>query len=221
MEIFVARSFGRRILPIMVEDCFQTLREHEETKGLEDIFMVRMFRLSMVGLPIKAEDALRRLGDVLLHPSEELQIQPSVYISYSTADGEFATELARSLAKRNIPTWIATLGVRIGENWRDAQVRAMMQASAHVVVLDEAMVRQPVLRTEILLAEARGLDVFTILPPRLTDQPQKIVDLIASLNNSDQTYRRLAEIQHFSCSEGVELACQNLSTTLTKYVQRP
>src|SRR5688572_7628727 len=48
MEAFIARSFGRLILPVAVEDCFGALRNHEETKGLEDIFMMRMYRLSAV-----------------------------------------------------------------------------------------------------------------------------------------------------------------------------
>ena len=59
MELFIARSFGKPILPIMVEDCFTELRSHEETKGLEDIFMMRLYNLSAVGLPISRDEALR------------------------------------------------------------------------------------------------------------------------------------------------------------------
>src|SRR5512132_2947248 len=40
MEVFIARSLGRRIVPLMLEDCFNELRLHEETKGLEDVFMI-------------------------------------------------------------------------------------------------------------------------------------------------------------------------------------
>ena len=39
MEVFIARSLGRRIVPVMLEDCFSELRLYEETKGLEDILM--------------------------------------------------------------------------------------------------------------------------------------------------------------------------------------
>jgi len=48
MEVFIARSFGRAILPVMVKECFSGLRKHEETKGLEDIFMMRMHRVNAV-----------------------------------------------------------------------------------------------------------------------------------------------------------------------------
>src|SRR5262249_46897576 len=76
-----------------------------------------------------------------------------------------------------------------------------------------------VLRTEILLAEARGLDVFTLLPPRLTNQRESIAKLMESLNNSDQTYRRLAATHYFSYAGGLEQVTQQLSTTLSRYVE--
>jgi hypothetical protein len=60
------------------------------------------------------------------------------------------------------------------------------------------MVNQAVLRTEILLAEASGLRVLTVLPQRLQGKSRKIAGLMRSLNSSDQTYRRLADTQAFS-----------------------
>ncbi|HEX9927733.1 MAG TPA: toll/interleukin-1 receptor domain-containing protein [Pyrinomonadaceae bacterium] len=216
MEIFIARSFGRHILPVMVENCFPALRDHEETKGLEDIFMMRMYHLSAVGLPITEQDAFRRIADAIRHVPQQGASEHPVYISYTTKDGEFATTLARSLAAKGIATWIATLDVRVGENWRDAQARAMMRASSHLVVLDENMVNQDVLRTEILLSEARGLDTFTILPPRLSEEYEKIEAMIDALNNSDQTYRRLADTHYFSCVNGVDQTVEQLHEKLVK-----
>jgi hypothetical protein len=205
MEVFIARSFGRPILPVMTEDCFSALRDHEETKGLEDIFMMRIYRLNAVGLPITREDAFRRISGSLLHlPSEKRGRCQPVYVSYSTPDGDFATTLAHALNERGIATWIATLDISVGENWRDAQARAMMQASSHLVVLDENMVHQNVLRTEILLSEARGLPTFTILPPRLNKEQSKVRGLLDDLDSSDQTYRRLAATQYFSCANGLD-----------------
>jgi len=205
MEVFIARSFGRPILPIMTEDCFSALRDHEETKGLEDIFMMRMHRLNAVGLPITRDDAFRRISSSILPlPSEKRGRCQPVYISYSTPDGDFATTLAQALNEQGVATWIATLDISVGENWRDAQARSMMQASSHLVVLDENMVHQNVLRTEILLSEARGLSTFTILPPRLNNEQSKVRGLLDDLDSSDQTYRRLAATQYFSCANGLD-----------------
>jgi hypothetical protein len=216
MEIFIARSFGRQIIPVMLDDCFSALRDHEETKGLEDVFMMRMFRLSAVGLPMTESDVLVRLADALVpRPSPAGSVRP-VYISYTTKDAEFATEVARGLAARDVPTWIATLDVRVGENWRDAQARAMMRASAHVVVLDENIVKQNVLRTEILLSEALGLNTLAVLPPRLIKDSAEEKSMRQDLRHSDQTYRRLDDTQYFSCAKGVEGALDQLRQVLVR-----
>jgi hypothetical protein len=200
MEVFIARSFGRPILPVMVSECFAELRKYEETKGLEDIFMMRMHKLSAVGLSITKEESFERILDALVGtdsiPAESTGM---LYVSYAR-DGEFASALAAELNKIGVDTWIATRNVAVGENWRDAQVRAMMRASAHLVVLDENIVKQNVLRTEILLSEARQLPTLTVLPPRLNDQPDLILGMRNDLDRSDKTYRRLEAINWFSCT---------------------
>jgi hypothetical protein len=78
-----------------------------------------------------------------------------VYISYA-GDAEFATKLASGLLSKKIPVWIATQNIVVGENWRDAQVRAVYR----LVVLDDQMLDRHVLRTEIFFAEARAIDDF-------------------------------------------------------------
>ncbi|HSZ77758.1 MAG TPA: toll/interleukin-1 receptor domain-containing protein [Chthoniobacterales bacterium] len=160
MEVFIARSFGRQIVPVMTKECFSALRNHEETKGLEDIFIMQMHRLNAFGLPISKEDALQRVSDALFHVPGDKAEPRRVYVSYTTPDAEFATKLAQTLQKEGTSAWVATLDIRVGENWRDAQAQAMLRASAHLVVLDDNMVRQNGLRTEILLSEARGLPTF-------------------------------------------------------------
>jgi hypothetical protein len=210
MEIFVARSFGRPILPVMLKECFDELRNHEETKGLEDIFMVTIHNLSVMGLPIDGREAFRRVAAGIRGETGRHAAERPVYISYASRDGEFATKLARALEAKGVPTWVATLDVRVGENWRDAQVRAMMRAAAHLVVLSEDLLRRNVLRTEILLSEARGLDTYSIVPPRLSNMPRRVTTLVESLRNADETYRRLAAVQHFSCADGVGRAVGQL-----------
>lgn len=217
MELFIARSFGKPILPIMTEDCFPELRAHEETKGLEDIFMMRLYNLSAVGLPISREDALRRISDSVLKRAKIVsQTENPIYISYATPDGEFASELAMRFAEHAAETWIATRDIAVGENWRDAQARAMMSASAHLVVLDENIVRQNVLRTEILLSEARGLPTLAILPPRLNNQHESVSRMLKDLDTSDQTYRRLAATQYFSCDGDLRQVCAQVAAAITK-----
>lgn len=218
MEAFVARSFGCPILPVMVTDSFLQLRSHEETKGLEDIFMMLMYKLNAVGLPITRADAFERIhraivGSVSI-PSTSADM---LYVSYTTHDGQFATALATALNDVGVTTWIATRDITVGENWRDAQARAMMRSSAHLIVLDEGIVRQNILRTEILLSEARGLPTFAVLPPRLNGRKDLIAGMLEDLDKSDQTYRRLAATQYFSCrTELPEVASQIASRVAAK-----
>ncbi|MCH9652184.1 MAG: toll/interleukin-1 receptor domain-containing protein [Deltaproteobacteria bacterium] len=206
MEVFIARSLGHRIVPVMIEDCFSVLSEHEETKGLEDTFMMRLHSLNVVGLQIDRSEALRRVVNGVLATSG---VEPSLheaYVSYSgNTDGEFATEVARDFSNAGISSWVATQNVHVGDNWRDAQARAMMGASSHVVVLDENIVRSPVLRTEILLSEALGLSTYTVLPPRLEGEYEKIEAMMHDLDSGDQTYRRLTQVQYVPRNRLTEL----------------
>jgi TIR domain len=214
MEAFVARSFGRKILPIMVENCYDTLNSHEETRGLQDTFMVRLHRLSAVGLPITKMDMFDRLVAAIQHAHRSVAASEClVYVSYAR-DAEFATELANKLSKRQIPIWIATQNVLVRENWRDAQARAMLRASCHLIVLDDEMLNRHVMRTEILLAEARGLPTISVLPPRLSTSVESGVTLRKALEGADQTYRRITEATFFRSGDEIEKVSDQLATKL-------
>jgi TIR domain len=218
MEAFVARSFGRKMLPVMVDDCFEALQSHEETRGLQDIFMVRLQRLSMVSLPTGKMDMLDRLVAAIQHESESATAAEGfVYISYAR-DAEFATQLAISLLKREIPVWIATQNIFVGENWRDAQVRAMLRARCHLIVLDDEMLDRHVLRTEILLSEARGLPTYSILPPRLSTAIESGVTLRKKLEAADQTYQGITDAAFFRSNEEIEHVVDRLAPKLTAVV---
>jgi hypothetical protein len=153
MELFIARSRGCVVLPVVLEDCFALLDRYEETKGLADTFMARLYRLRVVGLPITREEAIRRLvtaaQSIGQAPAKKL-----VYVAYCNAEAPAATRIADQLESAGIPTWVATRDCRVGDNWRQAQARAVINASIQVVVLDESIRDKEVLRTEILLAEA-------------------------------------------------------------------
>src|SRR5262249_46045490 len=81
MEIFIARSRGVPVLPVMAEDCFDLLDKYEETKGLADTFMVRLYRLSVVGLAITRDEAIQRVVTAAREVGAE-EVAKSVYVSY-------------------------------------------------------------------------------------------------------------------------------------------
>src|SRR5262245_7696355 len=101
MEVFIARSFGKPILPIMTDYCFRELRAHEETIWLKDSLRIRLYKLCTVGLPISREEALERISTSVTESSQNTHDTGNpVYVSYSTPDGEFATRLAKKLAEQ-------------------------------------------------------------------------------------------------------------------------
>ena len=196
MEIFIARSRGIPVLPVMVEDCFDLLDQYEETKGLADTFMVRIYRLSVVGLVITREEAIQRVVAAARDIGSEATAK-SVYVAYCNDEAALATRIAGHLEAEGVPAWVATRDCRVGDNWRQAQARGVLNASIQVVVLDETIARSNVLRTEILLAEAVGLPVFTILGATLAADEVAVARVMKELRGADLTFRRLTDMQPF------------------------
>ena len=200
MELFIARSRGCPVLPVVLEDCFDLLDKYEETMGLADTFMVRLYRLSVVGLSIIREEAIQRvitaaqsIGQV---PDKKL-----VYVAYCQKEAAVATRIAHRLETDGIPAWVATRDCRVGDNWRLAQARGILNASIQIVVMDESIGENEVLRTEMLLAEAFGLPVLTVLGPQLTGDDHALARVMKRLCTADLTYRRLTDVQAFQCDE--------------------
>lgn len=111
---------------------------------------------------------------------------------------DIACRVESQLTEKGISCWLLAKHCRIGENWRQAQVRGIMAASAQVVVLDPEILESSVLRTELILGEALGLPLFPVLCPALASDPAKTSQLMTSLRQADITYGRLAEIQPFT-----------------------
>jgi hypothetical protein len=200
MELFIARSRGCPILPVMLQDTFELLDQYEETKGLADTFMVRLFRLSVVGLPVTRQEAIDRLVTAAQTVEQEAP-RKMIYVAYCNDEAEMATRIADQLQSDGISAWVATRDCRVGENWRHAQARGVMNATLQIVVLDKTIVSANVLRTEIMLAEAFGLPVFTVLGESLSQDPEGLAAVMRELRSADITFRRLTDVQPFGCDK--------------------
>ena len=196
MEMLIARSRGCKILPVEVVDCLHLLDSYEETKGLADTFMIRLQRSSLVGLPITREKAMERLI-VAARSIDQTAAAKSVYIAYCNSEATVATQIAGYFEQVGISAWVATKDCKIGENWRQAQAYGVTNACAQVIVIDESIAEADVLRTEIILAEAFGLPIFTVLGTSLPQEGGKVSNIMKTLRSADLTYHRLTEIQPF------------------------
>lgn len=210
MEVFIARSRGCPVLPVMLEDCFDLLDEHEETKGLAETFMVRLYRLSVVGLPVTRPEAIQRVVDAARAVGQEFP-RKAVYVAYCNEEAVLATRIADGLQACGIPAWVATRDCVVGQNWRQAQARGVMNAAIQVVVVDETIGRAEVLRTEILLAEAFDIPVLTVTGERLTRHPEALGSVMKELRTADITYNRLTQVQPFGCDDA---SLEDLAATI-------
>jgi hypothetical protein len=103
----------------------------------------------------------------------------------------------------------------VGDNWRQAQARAVLNASVQIVVLDETIARADVLRTEILLAEAVGLPIFTVLGAALSADETAVARVMKELGGADLTFRRLTDMQPFrGDTDSIHKLSQRLATVL-------
>jgi len=165
LEVLTARSFGKKIAPVMVDDCMRMLRDHPETEGLDDIFMMFFSDLKSVGVPISEDEAYQRLvqGIVFDSASAAVPPDPPVYVAHVWKEAAFADRIARALSDRGRRVWIAGRDVPVGVRWFDEQIRAIHRAKAMVVVIDADAPTARHLRTEIALAGVLGLPILPVL----------------------------------------------------------
>ena len=196
LEVLLARSFGKRIIPVMVEECTKEIPKYPETKGLEDIFMMYFTDLKSVGLQLSEDEAYERVVESISHDPVPLSAPP-VYVAYVWSEAEFADRIASALQGRGHCTWIATRNVPLGVRWFDEQVRTLHGAKAMVVVINEKAGDAALLRTEIVLAKARGIPILPVLADSVKANKSGIAELRKSVRSRDDTLV-LYELQWFS-----------------------
>ena len=162
--------------------------------------MMRLYRLNVVGLPITRQEAIQRVINAA-RTIGQAAIRKTAYVAYCNNEAEVATRIARQLESAGISAWVATQDCMVGDNWRQAQARGVMNASIQIVVLDESIAEANVLRTEITLAEAFGLPVLTVLGASLSVDEKAVAHVMKKLRAADITFRQLTEVQPFRCSE--------------------
>ncbi len=203
MELLMARSFKRPICPVMLSECWDELRAQEETRFISTLTVARLGAQQLYGLRVTRADLIERLEVALRNcldpPSRP---KPNVYISYPSASARFATQIhARLSQSEGLRPWVATQDSEIGADWRESQVEALTNCSVHVTVASGGMLQDSqVLRTEVLLSEALGHEVFTVEDPELEQDLALNRDIYAKLER-DPAFRRLVQKQWFKASE--------------------
>ncbi len=197
MELLLARSFDRPVVPVMLDECWDELDAWEETTHLSRIFMARLGSLRLVGKVFSLQEQLARISRSLKAvANNDLQSNENIYISFPNGCAEFATSLHARLKGGNRRPWIATMNCEIGVDWRRAQVLAMASSKAHVLVISEDYKnQQQALRAEILTSEALELPTLCVCSPELSEDQRRAGEIYSSLMNGEQALRRLTKWQ--------------------------
>ncbi len=205
MELFLARSFARPVLPVMLDECWTALDRWEETTHLARVFIARLGSGKLVGKQFEREYILQRLLRAIELTLGRRAIEPkNVFISFPNGCAEFATGLHARVASATCKPWVATLDCEVGDDWRQAQVQAMGEAKAHVVVVSEDyLAPQQALRTEILTSEALELPTLCVCSPELSADPVRMGAVYSHLKNGEEALRRLT-IHQWCRSDDVE-----------------
>jgi hypothetical protein len=218
MELLIARSFDRQVIPIMLDDCWNDLPSTEATKGLDDLFILNLHGLNTVGLPAGRNEIFRRAAvGVRRKPIEK---SGHVYFTYLERDAVLATNLAQELSQKGIPTWIASLDTIAGENWRKAQVRSMHRASCQFTLLSDGITQNQFVLTEVLMAEAIGIPVFMAFHPEIHSDKDRIATINAELRQGDLAFRRVFDRNAFIVQSESPLASDEMVKSL-KSIARP
>lgn len=193
MELFLARSFERPVLPVMLDECWTALDSWEETTHLARVFMARLGSQRLVGRQFEREEILQRLlCGIELALGKRAPEPRNVFISFPNGCADFATQLHARIASATCKPWVATLDCEVGDDWRQAQVQAMGHAKAHVVVVSEDyLAPQQALRTEILTSEALELPTLCVCTPELSADAARMGAVYSHLQNGEQSLRRL------------------------------
>jgi hypothetical protein len=91
-----------------------------------------------------------------------------------------------------------------------------LNAAIQVVVLDETIAEAEVLRTEIMLGEAVGLPVITVLGAKLSADEAVVARVMKELRTADITFRRLTDVQPFRSDDN---SIEQLGTLIREILQ--
>jgi TIR domain len=90
--------------------------------------------------------------------------KPSVFISHSAHDADWARLFAQALQQRGVTVWIDDLDVRAGESLRDALESGLRGSDVLVALMDPEYPAKPNLFFEVGAAIGMGKRVVSILP---------------------------------------------------------
>lgn len=206
-ECYLARGYGKKLLPVILPNdgnqrIFELTSTNVVTEGIEDLHIIDTRSYIVQGLahidPVSAKKLENHVGHVskaLLKAINEPyapDINYDVYISFRSNYWEFATRIANDLNKANINTFVTTISLDVGSDWRRMCWNALLNAKSHIVILSPEIASSPYIANEVLISRTKETLLLPVLPMQfVSDKGRKIVNSALAQNDNLRTLQQI------------------------------
>jgi len=215
LETFLAVSYGKRVLPLMIDPCWEELYNHDETISLAERIILDYSGQKLFGLPMTDDE---RFGNVMAVLSEDdaPDTPEKAYVVFPNDQSEFAARIADDLREADIPTWMASRSFFVGDSFnrawpvlRDAEV--LIPILTHRIVDDDAYF----MTKEVLLGRIANLKLFPVIAPDYATDRMSLEDLRDKLRENFETMS-ITEINWFNPQPSYDEMLGNLVAAIKK-----
>jgi TIR domain len=220
-QLFVARAYGKRILPIIAgafeaderpaDSLFYAGQKNPHAiKGLEELDIADFTSVYPdFGLG-SYETNFERLVDVIRPVPKPTPLNASlIYISYNRKDTAFVTRLARDLTLARGRVWFDKLSIALGSQWRQGMYSGLRDAAHFIVCLNPDAARSENVNHEVLVARLRGIPIYPVISEEVVTHPGVEAELERALNESPEM-RPFADIKPYAPQPTYEAMLERL-----------
>lgn len=201
-QLFVARAYGRRVLPILVAAfpdggpraalLASGDRFTHAIKGLEELDIADFTGLlPRWGLGSYGGNFTRLVNAIRPVPTAAPLNADPIYVSYHYKQEAFAMRLARDLQLARGQVWFDKFNIDIGAHWRTAMYEGLRRAGHLVLCLTPEAARSENVNHEVLVAKLRPIPIHPVVSENLRTNRTLAKELDAALLES-------VEMRHFA-----------------------
>lgn len=223
-ECYIARGYGKRLLPIIVPydesvSVFDLIGSHEETRGIDHLNILSFNPREILGLVEDYLTLVRRLIKPIIDPTP-IDVDYDVYFTYRWRQAHFATQIADDLNAAGIKSFIHTRAIDVGADWRRVSWSAMLRAKSCIVILSPDVSDSEYIKNEVLVMRTKKNTQFIpVLAQEYADHKDAISEISRGFRNS-KNLSVLSDIQWYIPNRGYSVLIDTLIADITAKTSR-
>lgn len=220
-QLFMARAYGKRILPILVApftpgqspriDLLTAGQKYTHAiKGIEELDIADFSGDYPVWGLGSYEKNFERLVDVISPIPKPTPLNAKlIYVSYNWKDEILAMRLAKDLQLARGRVWIDKQNIEIGNLWRSAMYEGLQKADYFIVCLNPDAARSENVNHEVLVANMRKIPLYPVVSEDTYRSPDLMAELKNALSESSEM-KSLLDLVWFTPEVSYEAMLNNL-----------